>query len=225
MLTREVIEKALPANLKNAVTPDLVAKLNSVTMDQVVAENVRENFISYTGVLRDGKFKTEDYLNAVTFVSYRLMNHSNKDSYIKTFPERYVQLLKDGRSDKDIAAYVSGYAKGKLVNMILEQSLVPTWVLNQDLFQKALNTQAEIMSDPLVLARDRVAAANSILTHLTKPKEAGPLVNIDMRENSGMNELKNTLTALAQEQGRLIQQGVTAKEIVGRSIFENQEEE
>ena len=69
MLTREVIEKALPANLKSAITPELVARLNSVTMDQVVAEQVRDNFISYTGVLKDGKFRTEDYLNAVTFVS------------------------------------------------------------------------------------------------------------------------------------------------------------
>ena len=224
MLTRDVVEKALPSNLKSACTPELIARLNSVTMDQVVAEQVRDNFISYTGVLKEGKFRTEDYLNAVTFVSYRLMNHTNKDAYVKTFPERYVQLLKDGRSEKDIAAYVAAYSKGKLVNMILEQTLVPTWVLNQDLFQKALNTQAEIMNDPLVLARDRVAAANSILTHLAKPKEAGPLVNIDMRENSGMNELKNTLTALAQEQGRLIGEGITAKEIVGRTIFENQEE-
>ncbi|WAK44929.1 hypothetical protein Fifi067_00002 [Erwinia phage Fifi067] len=224
MLTREIVEKALPATLKGAVTPELIAKLNSVTMDQVVAEQVRDNFISYTGVLREGKFRTEDYLNAVTFVSYRLMNHTNKDAYIKTFPDRYQDLLMAGRSDKDISAYVSAYAKNKLVNLILEQSLVPSWVLNQDLFQKALNTQAEIMNDHNVLARDRVAAANSILTHLQKPKEAGPLVNIDMRENSGMNELKATLSSLAQEQRRLIGQGVTAKDIVGRSIFENQEE-
>lgn len=225
MLTRDIVEKALPATLKNAVTPELIARLNSVTMDQVVAEQVRDNFISYTGVLRDGKFRTEDYLNAVTFVSYRLMNHTNKEAYCKTFPDRYTQLMRDGRSEKEIAAYVSAYSKNKLVNLIMEQSLVPTWVLNQDLFQKALNTQAEIMSDPNVLARDRVAAANSILTHLQKPKEAGPLVNIDMRENSGMNELKATLSSLAQEQRKLIENGhVTAKDMVGRRIFENGEE-
>ena len=221
MLTRELVEKALPSNLKNAITPELIARLNSVTMDQVVAEQVRDNFISYTGVLKDGKFRTEDYLSAVTFVSYRLMNHTNKEAYCKTFPERYTELMRKGASEKDISAYVSAYAKGKLVNLILEQSLVPSWVLNQDAYQKAINVQVEIMTDVNVLARDRVAAANSVLTHLTKPKEAGPLVNIDMRENSGMNELKATLTSLAQEQSRLIQHGVTAKEVVGRRIFEN----
>ena len=63
-------------------------------------------------------------------------------------------------------------------------------------------------------------AANSLLTHLAKPKEAGPLVNIDMRESSGMNELRDTLTKLAQQQQALIQAGVTTKSIAEQDIID-----
>ena len=64
----------------------------------------------------------------------------------------------------------------------------------------------------------RMQAANSILTHLGKPKEAGPLVNIDMRETSGMNELKKALTDLATKQRDLIGSGVSTVDIAGQKL-------
>lgn len=101
--------------------------------------------------------------------------------------------------------------------------MVPTWVLNQDIYQKAINTQAELMTtanSEMV----RMQAANSILQHLAKPKEAGPLVNIDMRESSGMNELKDALQRLAQQQQDLIKSGVETKEIAGQRIIEGNDD-
>lgn len=219
MLTKEIVERAVPANLKSAITPQLVDLVNNIAADPLIAEQVRNNFISYTAVLKDGKFKTEDYVHAVAFVSYKLMGDSNKDAYFKTFPSRMANLMAKGTSEKDISAYVSAYAKGKLVNLILEQSLVPSWVLNQDLYQKALNVQAKLMVEA-VSEKVRTDAANSILTHLAKPKEAGPLINIDMKESSGMTEMKDMLGKLAEQQRNLILSGVTAKEIAGQRIID-----
>lgn len=219
MLTEKQIADALPMTLRSAVTPDFVSRVNSVVSDPMVAEMVRDNFMSYTKVMSDGKFKTEDYLSAVTYVSFKLMGYSNKEAYCRTFPSRHSALIANGATDKDISAYVAAYNKGKLVNMIMEQTLVPSWVLNQDLYQKALNTQADLM----VNAQSemvRTTAANSILVHLAKPKEAGPLINIDMRETSGMVELKDTLAKLAQQQRDLIDNGVTAKDIAAQCIIE-----
>lgn len=224
MLTRELVEKALPANLKGAATQALTDQINTIVSDPLVAEQVRNNFVSYSGVLKDGKFKTEDYLHAVTFVSFKLMGDSNQDAYFKTFPQRYQQLLAKGTSSKDISAYVAAYARGKLVNLILEQSLVPSWVLNQDIYQKAINTQYELMTDPDISPKVRSDAANSLLTHLTKPKEAGPLVSIDMRETSGMAELKTMLTQLAQTQRQAIESGVSPKEIAAQKIIDGEAE-
>lgn len=219
MLTIQEVEKALPPNLKTAVTQSLVDRINGIVSDPIVAEQVRNNFISYTKVLQDGKFKTEDYLHAVTYCSFKLMGLSNQDAYFRTFPQRHAALVAKGTSAKDIASYVSMYNKGKLVNMIMEQTLVPSWVLNQDAYQKAINTQVELMTTA-ASEMVRTQAANSILTHLAKPKEAGPLVNIDMRENSGMNELKDALVKLATQQRELIQSGVSTKSIAEQTIIE-----
>jgi hypothetical protein len=89
----------------------------------------------------------------------------------------------------------------------MEQSLVPTWVLNQDLFQKALNVQAELMitsnSDKV-----RTDAANSILNHLKKPEARGDFqISLDTAESSGMKEMRAMLGQLANQQRELIQQG------------------
>jgi hypothetical protein len=219
MLTVEIVEKALPSNLRSAATQSLVDMINNISQDPLIAEQIRENFISYTGVLRDGKYKTEDYLNAVTYVSFKLMGHSNQDAYFKTFPGRHAALIAKQTSSKDIAAYVAAYARGKLVNAILERSLVPTWVLNQDLYQKALNVQADLMINANS-EKVRSDAANSLLTHLTKPKEAGPLVNIDMRETTGMGELKNLLAKLATEQRQAIESGVPARQIAAQRLVD-----
>lgn len=218
MLTLDQVQKALPPNLKTSATPGLVDLINNVTTDPIFAEQVRNNFISYTGVLRDGKYKTEDYLNAVTYVSFKLLNHSNQDAYFKTFPQRHANLVAKGTSSKDIAAYVSAYNKGKLVNAIMEQTLVPTWVLNQHLYQEALNVQADLMANS---GSDKVRcdAANSILTHLAKPKEAGPLINIDMRETSGMNELRDALAQMARQQQQLISSGVSSRDVAAQKIM------
>lgn len=220
-LTVDQVQRALPANLKNAVTQQMVDNINNIAIDPLEAEHIRENFISYTRVLADGKFKTEDYIHAVTYVSYKLMGHTNQDAYFKTFPQRHAALVARGATSKDIAAYVSAYNKGKLVNLILEQTLVPTWVLNQDIYQKAINVQADLMMHAQS-EKVRSDAANSILTHLAKPKEAGPLINIDMRENSGMNELRDALAKMAKQQQDLIKSGVTTKEIAEQVIIEGE---
>ena len=220
MLTKDQVERSLPANLKSAATQPLVDMLNNIAADPLVAEQVRNNFISYTSVLKDGKFKTEDYVTAVTYVSYKLMGYTNQDAYFKTFPQRHASLLAKGSTSKDISAYVSAYHRGKLVNLIMEQSLVPTWVLNQDLYQRALNTQADLMTNS---GSDMVRqqAANSILLHLTKPKEAMNVqLNLDVKESSGMNEMKEALAQMAKQQQQLIAAGMTAKEIASSTIID-----
>lgn len=221
MLTRPDIERALPPSLKSAVTDSLVTAVNNIASDPLMAEQIRNNFISYTGVLKEGKFKTEDYLNAVAYVSYKLMGMSNQDAYMRTFPQRYQALLAKNTSSKDISAYVSSYNKNKLVNLILEQSLVPTWVLNQHLYQEALNVQADLMVNANS-EKVRSDAANSILTHLKKPEGQNFQINMDMRETSGLNELKESLRNLAEKQREMIESGVETKFIAASPLIEGE---
>lgn len=221
-LTLDNVKKAVPAKLKDSIEQSFVDKLNNLANDPIVADQIRNNFISYAHVINDGKFSIEEYLSAVKYVSFKLMNLTNVDSYARTFPQRYAGLLARGTSQKDIASYVSAYNRGKLVNLILEQTLVPSWVLNQDIYQKAINTQAELMNNAKS-ERVKCMAADSILKALAKPEAAGPLVNIDMKESSGINELKQALVELAANQKRSIEKGIlTPKTIVEAEIINEQ---
>ncbi|AHC56598.1 hypothetical protein JJJA_0082 [Achromobacter phage JWDelta] len=222
MLTKQEIIQALPPNLKSAVTDSFVDMVNDITHDQQAAEFIRENFVTYTMVLKEGRFKTEDYLNAVAYVSYKHMGLSNQEAFFKVFPHRQAALVAKGTSSKDIAAHVSGYHKGKLVNLIMEKSLVPTWVAYQDVYHKAIAVQADLMQNA-VSEKVRSDAANSILTHLQKPKEAAIAVNVDLRENSGMKELVATLSQLATQQRAAIEGGLDAKTISGAGLIREAE--
>lgn len=221
-LTLDNVKRAVPAKLKDSIEQSFVDKLNNLANDPIVADQIRNNFISYAHVINDGKFSIEEYLSAVKYVSFKLMNLTNVDSYARTFPQRYAGLLAKGTSQKDIASYVSAYNRGKLVNLILEQTLVPSWVLNQDIYQKAINTQAELMNNAKS-ERVKCMAADSILKALAKPEAAGPLVNIDMKETSGINELKQALVELAANQKKSIEKGIlTPKNIVEAEIINEQ---
>lgn len=222
MLTLPIVEKALPANLRSFASQALVDRINNAVSDPIIAEQIQQNFISYTGVLQDGKYKTDDYLNAVMYVSFKLMGDSNQDAYFKTFPQRHAALLAKGTSPKDISAYVAAYNKGKLVNAIMEQTLVPSWVLNQNLYQEAINHQAFLMTN----AKSEFVqqqAANSLLAHLTKPEKAGPLVSLHVGDTAGMTELKDLLLQVAARQREAIQNGVPTIDIASQKLISDAE--
>lgn len=221
MLTREEVAAALPANLKSAATDGLVDLINNIAADPLVAEQVRHNFISYTSVMKDGRFKTEDYVHAVAYVSYKLMGHSNQEAYIRTFPARYQALIAKNTTPKDISAYVSAYHRGKLVSLVMEQSLVPTWVLNQHLYQDAINQQAYLMMNANS-EKVQSDAANSLLTHLKKPEGQNFQLSVDVKESSGLNELNATLKKLAEMQVAAIEGGVETKLIASSPLVEGE---
>ena len=205
MLTLQEVQDSLPAGQKGHITQDMVNQLNALSKDPEEARYIRENFISFSQVLSEGRFKLGDYVRAVMYVSHKVMGKSNLDAYKATFPDRYKQMVADGRSGKDIASYVAAYNKGKLVNLVYERSVIPTWVLNQDMFQSALNTQYEIMNDVSVSDKVRVEAANSLLTHLKKPETNKAELKVEIGMNDGMKALEQRLSEMAEVQLKTIE--------------------
>lgn len=221
MLTAAEIIQALPANLRTAVTPQFVNTVNTVTTDPLIAEQVRENFISYSRVMAMGKFKVQDYLNAVTYVSYKLMGDNNQEAYCKTFPQRHADLLAKGASAKVISSYVSAYNGNQLVNLIYEQSMIPAWVMNQDIHQKAINHLATLMIGA-TSEKVQCDAAGLLLAHLGKPKETNFQLNIGITENSGMTEMRQQIAQMAEMQQQFIEAGVEITQIAKTKLIEGE---
>ena len=217
----EQLKEALPPALRTFASEALADKIDKIARDPVVANHIRENFISYTNVLQEGKYKMEDYLNAVTYVSFKLMGYGNQDAYFRTFPDRHANLVAQGKTNKEISCYVAAYHRGKLVNKIMEQSIIPSWVLNNEYYQEAIRKNVELMRSARS-EKVQAMAADSLLKHLAKPEvNDAPLINIDMRQGSGLDELKAAISSLALKQKELIQSGMSTKDIAEQKLYES----
>lgn len=226
MLTIDQFKTALPDKVKKSVNQELIDQINKTLSEPEMYEAYRDNLMSYTKVMADGRFKIQNYVDAVKYVSHKLMGCSNIEAYTKTFPDKYQNFLAQGVVAKDIASYVTAYNKSKLVNLIFEQTLIPSYVLNQDLYQKALNVQAELM----VTANSekvRCDAANSLLTHLKMPETQKVELEIGVKEDSSIAALRATTLELARQQRLMVESGaMNAQEVAhGKLIIEGEARE
>jgi len=205
-LTVEQFKQALPDRLKKSVNQELIEQINKTLADPDMFESYRENLLSYAHVMADGKYKMENYVSAVKYVSHKLMGASNIAAYTKTFPDKYQDFVSRGVDAKDIASYVTAYNKSKLVNLIMEQTLIPSYVLNQDLYQKALNVQAELM---LTAKSEKVRsdAANSLLTQLKMPEITRVQMDLNVKEDGSIAALRATTLELAKQQRLMLESG------------------
>jgi hypothetical protein len=212
-LTVDQFKMALPDKVKKSINQELVDQINQTLSDPEMYEAYRDNLLSYTKVMADGRFKVQEYVNAVKYVSHKLMGATNIEAYSKTFPDKIQRFAQQGVTPKDIASYVTAYNKSKLVNLIFEQTLIPSYVLNQDLYQKALNVQAELM----VSARSekvRSDAANSLLSHLKMPETQKVELDVKVKEDGSIGQLRQATLELARAQRLAMQAGqMTAEEV------------
>ena len=220
-LTIDQFKQALPDKVKKSLNQELIDQINTTLGDPELYESYRDNQISYTKVMADGKFKVSSYIDAVRYVSHKLMGCTNIDAYTKTFPDKYTRFMAQGVAAKDIASYVTAYNKSKLVNLIFEQTLIPSYVLNQDLYQKALNVQAELMTTANS-EKVRCDAANSLLTHLKMPETQKVELEIGVREDSSIAALRATTLELARQQRLMVESGaMNAQEVAhGKLIID-----
>ena len=217
-LTIDQFKQALPDKVKKSINQELIDQINTTLSDPEMFESYRENLLSYTKVMADGRFKVDSYVQAVKYVSHKLMGCTNIEAYTKTFPDKYARFVAQGVQAKDIASYVTAYNKSKLVNLIFEQTLIPSYVLNQDLYQRALNVQADLMVNS---GSDKVRcdAANSLLTHLKMPETQKVELEIGVKEDSSISQLRQATLELARQQRLALEAGaMNAQEVAHAKI-------
>lgn len=218
-MTVEQFQEALPEKMKKSVNKEIIDSINRTLSDPDLYEQYRDNLLSYTKVMQEGKFKISQYIDAVKYVGFKHMGMSNRDAYAKTFPEKMARFLLQGVQDKDIASYSTAYNKSKLVTLLYEQTLIPTHILNQDLFQKALNVQAELMVSANS-EKVRSDAANSLINALKPPETKKVQLDVGIREDQSIGALREATMALAAQQRLMLQSGTTnAQEVAHAKII------
>jgi len=222
-LTVEALKAAMPKRQKHNITESLVSELNKIVCEPEEREAFRENLVSYTSVLEDPNVKLPDYIAAVRYVSFQLMGYTNQQSWIKTFPDRYQRLIDtkkiDESDDSFLRSTVACYNRGKIVNAIREQTLVPSWVLNADIHQKAINQLATLMVSS---KSDKVKAdaATSLLTHLKMPETVKVQLGLEVKEDDSIKQLRGAVTELVNAQREAILTGISsADRIAGAKLI------
>ena len=228
MVTIEELKNQLPPRQKKLVTQSTVDVLNSLEGEEgkEFADHFKQNFITMSTVMNSGVYNLDDYINAVKFVSYKLIEHSDIDAYMFTFPDRYRRLMEkhpdlseDQVRSQKISPFVTAYKKNDIVVKVMDISLVPSRILNAPLFQEALNVQANLMynsgSDVV-----RQAAADSILKY-TENKEAQKIeLDIGITGQDEIGALRDEMRSLAAQQRQGIEVGtITSTEVAERKVI------
>lgn len=211
-LTTEEFKQAMPPSIRRNVTQDVIDIVNSAIGEPEFIENFRDNLIGYQSVLTQGRFKLHNYVEAVKYVSHKLLGAKNIDAYSRAFPEKIAEFHRRNVSAKDIASYVSAYNKSKLVNLIFAQSMIPTHVLNADIYQEAINIQLEL-ARTATSEKVRCEAANSLMVQLKPPEIKKIELDIGFKEDSHIGALRETTMELVRQQRLALEAGaITAKE-------------
>lgn len=219
-LTVESLRQVVPRKAKAAITPKFVDHLNNLVEDPAARETFRENLIGFADILAEPNVSMKVYVQAIRYCSYKLMDMTNQDAWIRTFPERYQRMLDEGKGADAIRAAVSAYTKGKIVTQVMEQAMTPVWLLNRDVYQKAINTQALLMATAKS-EKVRSDAANSLLTHLKPPEAKKVDITMGVKEDDSVKELRKAAIDLANAKREQIEAGmVTAKEVAEAKIID-----
>ena len=224
-ITEDSLRNVLPKHLAKSVSSGTIDIINNVIGSKDYLENFKDNIISFTSVMSEGKYKMSSYINAVNYVSNKLLSTTNDLAYRRTFPEKYDRWLSQGIVQKDIASYVSAYNKSKLVQALFAQTMTPSYVLNAQLYQDALNTQAILMNDENISPKVRSDAANSLLVHLKAPEAAKLEVDITLKTDSKVEELREVMKQMAVTQRRNIIEGTaTVAETIEATLITSKED-
>jgi hypothetical protein len=217
-LSKQQLEGALPdKRFRKYLTDDVVNVINSEPNSEL-RRVFRDNTLSFASVLSTGKHSLAAYVNAVKFVSLKLLGDKSSTAYSKVFPDRYQNLVDKGTSPSQIASFADNYGKTGLITKIMEQTMVPTHILNAGVYQEAINVQANLMyTAKSEMVRQK--AAESLINNLAAPALAK--VELEVNYNNDMVEdLRATTKALAQQQLKMIMNGQSsAKEIAHSEIL------
>jgi hypothetical protein len=199
---------------RSYIDDEFIDRLNNLGGESKVLSKIyKDNFFSWLKAVSGDdwdcrKYGIEDYVNAVKFVSLRLLGNTVLDSYKEVFPDRVMLVEKEYEEDGDSSKLkerlnwlASAYSKGKLVVKILQLTLVPSYIINAPLYDEALQKLADMIRNDEVRGMAKVKACEAILEATKQPEVIEQNVNVNvgggMIRNEAMDELREVTEKLA----------------------------
>ena len=221
MLTVAELKDVVPNQHRSKITADFVDTINNMVADPDTAEVYLKNIITYSNVLQEGRFKLNDYMNAVLFVSHKMLGLSSMAAYQRVFPAKCQAMVARNVSQKDMQSYASAFNGNKLVTLIYEQTLIPDHIMYASVRHKAIAAQANLLqsSNEHVVQK----AADSLMNHLKAPESAKISIEMGAKDSGVLADLTSALNMLSKKQSDAITLGShSVKEIAHSRIIEGE---
>ena len=227
-ITPEVIEvgdedfivkfKSMLPTGSRKIDNSLISKIQELASDPDLADDYKSKMLSYTGILKDGRYKIDSYIDAIKFTSFKVSGLGIADSYKLTFPDKVARWVSEGRDNKRISSNISMYNNNELVNLVFEQTMIPTHILNAGLFQEALNVAQEIMHNS---GSDiaRVQALNAILQNTKAPTITKIELDVGIKEANVIDNYEEAMNMMVDKQIEIIKAGGNVKDIANAKII------
>lgn len=225
IITEEQFKASLPKGLEKGIPKKVLQDVNDMIARGEEGAVFKENFMSHNHILKEGKFSLEQYVNAVKYISFRLLNNSQRRAYELTFPDKVTDWLANGTEEKAISSYVHAYNNSKLVMRLYDVTLVPFHLLHQPYRQEALMVEAKLMRGGIdpdtgkpISHMVQHMAAKTVLEILAPPENTQTELELKARETEETSELKTALADLAKAQKEMIEKGGNLKDVAESAI-------
>jgi len=215
MIELELLQNQLGKKGK-LITQSGVDELNKLVEDPEYGEMFLEQYINYFNILeKNSLWSTPKYLSAMKFFTLVEQDHSFLDAYVKVFPDRLANRLRNGGTKSDMGGEASRYNASQLVNEIRKVALPPVQLIHKRLLHKAILVTANMMEDPTVSPAVRQKAAETLIREL-KPSEDSTVtlkVGLDEESKSQQARLVEHIGRIAMQQREMLAAGLDIVDI------------
>ena len=216
-------KKNFPKEKRHLITPEVYETIKRMNDDPEF--DLREEMITYSKVLAEGKYTVINYANACKYLAYKAMGFSNFDAYKRVFPDKVKKWLEEGVPYDHQHAYVGKYNKSPLVVKLTERSLIPHKILNQDKAQKGINVLEELALNAKS-EMVRMKAAEALVRELKIDNDNKLELDITVKKDESLVQLEQSIAKLAEEQVKAIKENrADPKAIAEMQIIEAEVED
>ena len=216
-------KKKVPTKTKEAVVSFVNNCINK--NNSTFSEYYRDLFVDSIGSIfsKNSRISLMEYAKACQFVSYRAAGDTKTAAYIKCFPEKVQRMQREGQPTGHLHKYADMYSNNKTVVEVFARSLVPSHLMYQDLYHKAIKVTADIMINEDVSPKVRAEAANNLMTHLKQPE----IAKLDIKVDGGslVEQFIGGMRDLAEQQRKMIEVGQQTVSDISRTVFDMGDEE
>lgn len=198
-LTVNKLKELFPQK-KNTITQELCDLINESQNDpEFNGAELVDTMVTYQNVMQTNSGSISQYLDAIKFCAYLETEADNiTEAYKRTFPKRDFVIqranAKAGSKEyNELTSSASQFRKRPMVKAILTQTDMPLYLMFGGARYKAVGVLADMMENA-VYDKDKISAADKLLTHVKPPE--GPQVELNI--GVGDDAQKTNMSILTQ---------------------------